>query len=206
MRRTRGVIGAVLAGVCLPGMVVSSSGCFEVDQDLASSEEAELQRFTRTVVELSSDGNHRVTVYSVEPAAQAAQRDRLIRAEDGEEELGTSQDAIEEWACTSSAMQIFDDTDYYGNELCLVGTGVVHLSEFCRTYFHGICIDAWSNNPRSFKWGLNAKSWIANENNLSCLATCDDTGPNGPGGSDPEGSECERTNNWVVRAPNCSMM
>jgi hypothetical protein len=153
-------VAAALFLAAFSPLCISATGCMvEDDSSEVDLEEAEEVVYTVTVVHLDEvNGNQVVGTYTETLAQQLKRNARIAELE--AQGLGQSADPMIQQAdpCLSGMFvgqqtQIWDNTNYTGNRLCLTGTGLTSLNNYCRTTLFGTCSDYWGGNVRSFKTG-----------------------------------------------------
>ncbi|MCC6555075.1 MAG: hypothetical protein IT372_19070 [Polyangiaceae bacterium] len=108
--------------------------------------------YTRTIVHLAEDGTERVVQVQITRAEQLREPAELAAIASGEREgLGTAAQAIsQDFSCLDTSIQMYDQTNFTGNEICFSGSGATYLYNYCRT---GDCMLRWNQAVRSYKSG-----------------------------------------------------
>jgi hypothetical protein len=143
-----------IPALCLLSMV----GCV-VDADDPSAPPDGDAVYTRTIVRTAADGSSTVTTEPITAAQELAEHEADIRAL----AAGLTLEIVSTDSCTDPyATKFFDQTNYTGNELCVLGSGPQYLDYFCRIRFRGVCFGSWDESTRSI-WTGQSQLWIQSD-------------------------------------------
>jgi hypothetical protein len=112
------------------------------------------ESYTRTIVRIADDGSTTVTTEPVTATEQRLEHEAAVaNARTGTKPYTITVDSCADWYAT----KFFDQTDYTGNELCVLGNGDnFWLHQFCRIRgYRGLCLRTWSESTRSLWTGEN---------------------------------------------------
>jgi hypothetical protein len=111
--------------------------------------------YTRTIVRFADDGSSTVTTEPITASEQRLEHEAAVAAVAGVQ-AGAKQHALAIDSCGDwYATKFFDQTDYTGDELCLIGLGDGFLDAYCRLHYgtKGACLRTWSESARSLWTG-----------------------------------------------------
>jgi hypothetical protein len=132
-------------------LLVPAFGC------IAGIGPADDETYTRTIVRIADDGSTTVTTEPVTATEQRLEHEAAIAdARPGVKPL-VAIDSCADWYAT----KFFDQPNYTGNELCLIGTGNGFLDQYCRLRLgpKAGCFRTWSEATRSL-WTGGQTVWL----------------------------------------------
>jgi hypothetical protein len=111
--------------------------------------------YTRTIVHFAEDGGATVTTEPVTATEQQLEHETAVA--DGQRRT-VAIDSCGDW----NATKFFDQTNYTGNELCLIGNGNGFLDQYCRLRggLKAVCLRSWTESTRSL-WTGASVVWLS---------------------------------------------
>jgi len=120
-------------------------GCVGID-------DADDATYTRTIVRIADDGSETVTTEPVTATEQRLEHEAAVANAQSGAKVLVAIDSCADW----NATKFFDQTDYTGNELCLIGSGNGYLHQYCRLRGYKVtCLRTWSESTRSVWTGAS---------------------------------------------------
>jgi hypothetical protein len=151
MRSTRTLLSKLVAPIVLATGALACTASTDGASEAGGS--APATTVTHTAVRLSPDGNHRVTVTTIDRATGARTKRRAGNLEiesivpdtnDQDCDIGNRDNEGYE------PIIIYDEANRGGNMICFFGVGTAHLADYCAIMGpHGTCAAHW-NEPRTF--------------------------------------------------------
>jgi len=151
-------IHTLLSLALLSGASTTAMGCFEPED--SSEDDVELETdseddpiYTITQVDLDESGNHVVSWGTIRRSEQISLNALEAEQAEAADGLGQAQQALtQSILCTSAqTTRFYSDENYLGDVICFTGNGFADLTDYCRTYISGSCVNTWSGDVRSMK-------------------------------------------------------
>lgn len=190
---------ALSASLTLFSGMIGACGGADEDEDVTLPDPLSEQMFARRIITVHEDGTYDETVVEVSLAQQIAERDGLPMPSSVNSRSGQSI-TIDPAPCASSSLQLYDQTGWTGNQLCLQGTSSngFNFGAICRPTCLSNCggCATWAANVESYKTGDNSVLFSDVNDFTSCVA-CPNIRPSGLWYS--PAASCEAGAAWLKR-------